>query len=142
MTLGRPSGDVAGDAGDGIERAFGRGEVDVLPVGVVEAGFGPQRLVRCGVERRVADTELVGPVEREDRLAERDVVGPVGNRAGGFDSAGLGAGDCAMAVRQRKDSKKAERCFSAGRASWCKGLDPHPYYNDRGDRQQFDREKR
>jgi hypothetical protein len=47
-------------------------------LGVVEAGLGPQRLMRGGVERRVAYRELPWAVEGKDRLPERDVVDAVG----------------------------------------------------------------
>jgi len=74
MALGRPAGDEAGCAYIGIGGPGGWGEVDGLPVGVVEVGLGPEGLVGGGVDGGVAYAELVGAIEREDGLAEGDGV--------------------------------------------------------------------
>src|SRR5271163_4291730 len=58
MTLCRPSWHIAGDGDDGIEGARGRRQVDVFPMGVVKARFGPQRPLRGRIDGRVADAEL------------------------------------------------------------------------------------
>lgn len=62
----------------GSKEPGGGGEIDGLPVGVVEGGLGPEGLVGGGVDGRVADGELPGAVEREDGLAEGDVRDAVG----------------------------------------------------------------
>ena len=73
MAFGRPTGDEARCADEGVDGAGGRGAADGLPVGVVEAGLAPAGPVGGGVNGGIANGELPGAVERDDGLAQGDV---------------------------------------------------------------------
>jgi hypothetical protein len=72
MTKSSPAGNPARDsAAVGIGEAF-RGQVNCLPVRVVEVRLGPQRLACLRIDGRVANRELPRTVERDSRVAKAD----------------------------------------------------------------------
>jgi hypothetical protein len=79
--------------------------------------------VRGGVDGRVADTELVRPVEREDRLTEGDVIDAVGwlDALGG--RRGLREGGEADERQQ-----KGRETLQGGSNEFVQILDPPQYY--------------
>lgn len=140
MTFGRPAGNVAGYAPDGVVGAGGRGEVDGLPVGVVEGGLGPEGLVGDGVDGRVADGEPPRAVEREDRLAEGDVRDGVGGldaqrgRVRGIRLLRFMFGSLSVRrkaeKRQQQDRKETSLHSDRARSvHQLDGIDPAPYYS-------------
>src|SRR5580658_2409229 len=72
MPACRPTFYVIGKSSQGILHSL-RGQVDRLPLGIVEARCGPKGLVGGWVYRRIAQSKFPRSIEPDDRPAQGDL---------------------------------------------------------------------
>ena len=72
MPACRPTFYVIGKSSQGIFHSL-RGQVDRLPLGIVEARCGPKGRAGGWVDRRITQSKLPRSIERDDRPAEGDM---------------------------------------------------------------------
>ena len=97
-------------SGNKVDRAlFGR-QIDVFPLGVVEARLGPERLMRDWIEGRVADAERPWTVERDHGLAQPGRCGAFRGAAvlGGRPRNRMCLGDCPPAIPEPEGQARSE----------------------------------